>query len=582
MSLLFISLVLYLLSGCSDNSSPLLENQQGELASQAAMPVSNFTGELLAGKVIDSSGNGVGGVPIRAHKQGSNITAVVYTNANGDYSFPEWADISPGEYSVAIKLAEFEPVNRTDVVLTEGETLTLDMSLQSRTPSVMDATATDIVMALPGTDEEKFLFIQCDNCHSLQWALRQPRPRDEWEAIVKRMFGVRRSQSDTPGTMANGQQKNIEPLVNYLAKIRGPETAGQEIPFDLQPRPTDDASTNIVVTEYDIPRQGEHDPYLLRADNKYAWPHDIIVDEKYGYYTDHFTHMMGRLDKQTGEVKEFFFDLPPGTGRPKQFVAREGEVGYPGRPGGGPHDILFDSQGRPVMGMRNVTVRFNPETETFTTWQPGGGMFGLDPMDNVWVVEDEGNLYRLNMPTGEVTEFKIPAVDGIYDIEADSQGQALIDVWGNGFFRLFDPETETFKDIPTLTPGSGPRRGDMTSDDKHWVALYWAGRLAMFDARTGEVAEYPLVPGSEPFGPPFVSPYSAAVDEKNQLVWTTDFNASKIYLFDIKTETMTPFFMPEPYEVRDVTVDKHAERPTLWIPAYRAPSKMVKVQLRGR
>jgi len=207
-------------------------------------------------------------------------------------------------------------------------------------------------------------------------------------------------------------------------------------------------------------------------------------------------------------------------------------------------------------------------------------MFGLDPNDNVWVVEDEGELYRLNMRTGDVTEYSVPPVDGIYDIEADSQGRAIIDVWGNGFFRVFDPRTETHTDYPTPTPASGPRRGVMDSQDRHWVALYWAGLLAMFDPNTGEVKEYPLIPDTEPFGPPFPSPYSVAIDEKNQFVWTSDFNSSRIYLFDINTETMTELFMPEPYEVRDVTVDEHADRPTLWIPSYRPPSKIVKVQLR--
>ena len=48
----------------------------------------------------------------------------------------------------------------------------------------------------------------------------------------------------------------------------------------------------------------------------------------------------------------------------------------------------------------------------------------------------------------------------------------------------------------------------------------------------------------------------------------------------MRTEKTTEYFMPLPYEVRDLTVDRTADRPTLWIPAYRPPSKMVKVQIR--
>jgi virginiamycin B lyase len=583
----FVIILLYvLIGGCSEPSQPEPGGRQGSISqgqstSVTATAIENkSTGELLLGKVTASNGSGLAGVPIQAHRANSNITVAVYTNNLGEYAFPQWSDLTPGTYSISIELAEYETINQPGVVLTTGETERLDFTLQTRNASVMDATATDIVMALPGTDEQKFLLIQCDNCHSLQWALRRPHTHQEWETIVKRMFGVRRSANNTPGTRTNQQQQYIEPLVEYLTEIRGPESSEKEIPFAIRPRPTDELSTSIVVTEYDIPRGGEKDPYLIRADNRYAWPHDIIVDDEYGYYTDHFSHVMGRLDKTTGEVRLFPFEVEPGTGRPEKFVAREGEVGYPGRPGGGPHDILFDSEGRVIMGMRNLTVRYDPNTEKFTQWNTGSGMFGLDPNDNVWVVEDSGELYRLNMRTDEVTEYRVPPVDGIYDIEADSQGRAIIDVWGNGFFRVFDPKTETHTDYPTPTPASGPRRGVVDSQDRHWVALYWAGLLAMFDPNTGEVKEYPLIPGTVPFGPPFSSPYSVAMDEKNQIVWTSDFNSSRIYMFDIKTEKMTEFFMPEHYEVRDLTVDEHADKPTLWIPSYRPPSKIVKVQLR--
>ena len=87
-------------------------------------------------------------------------------------------------------------------------------------------------------------------------------------------------------------------------------------------------------------------------------------------------------------------------------------------------------------------------------------------------------------------------------------------------------------------------------------------------------------PARSLFGPPFPAPYSTSVDDKNQLVWATDFNNSRIFQLDMKTEKTTEFFMPAPYEVRDLTVDRTANRPTVWIPAYRPPSKMVKVQVR--
>ncbi len=535
---------------------------------------------LLGGRVASSRGEALAGIPIRAHREGSNITVSVYTNSQGEYSSPGWSDLSAGSYSVAIELPDFEHDKRESVVLSGGKTTRLDFALQSRQPSFMDATPTDIVMELPGTEEQKFLVIQCDNCHSMQFALKDPHSKEEWLTIVRRMAGERRAARDTPGTRAFRQKQYIEPLADYLASIRGPGSS-DEIPFKLRPRPTHDAATRLVVTEYDIHRGGSWEPYILRGDRRFAWPHDIVVDENYGYYTDHYANILGRLDKKTGEVVEFPFSDPAGMeSEPGPAPGQTSATTNARAVRGGTHDILFDPQGRPVFGRTGLTIRFDPSTEQMTYFPSGGGMFGLDPDGNVWHVRDEGSLYKVDTTTGEVKEYTLPPVDGIYDHEVDSQARSIINVWGNGLLRLFDPRTEEYTDYPTPTPQSGPRRGDMDAQDRQWLGLYWAGRLAVFDPNQGQVKEFPLLPDTQPFGAPFPMPYTAAVDDKNQIVWTSDFNSSRIFLFDMRTEETTEFFMPHPYEVRDLTVDKFADRPTVWIPDYRPPSKMVKVQLR--
>ena len=523
---------------------------------------------LLEGKVVSTGGAAVAWVPVRAHRANSNMTVSVYTNGRGEYSFPAWSDVAPGEYSVAIQLPDFEPLTRDGVALAVGKTTRVDLTLQPRQPTIATATPAEIVAALPGTDEQRHQLVQCDNCHSLQWALKSAKTREEWGKTVQRMAG-RRFNLEKPGSKAFWQKDRIEPLADYLAEIRGPGSS-DEIPFRMRPRPTGDASTRIVVTEYDIPRGGEHDIYTIRRDLKYVWPHDIIMDENYAYYTDHYSPYFGRLNKKTGEVNEYRFAMP-------QREGREGPAEGMGE--GGTHDIMWDSEHRVLFGMGGATLRFDPQTEQFTSWPSGGGMFGVDSEDRVWSVKDEGELSRLDTRTGEIKKYELPPVDGIYDHEVDSKGRSIINVWDEAKFRVFDPRTETFQDYSTPTPQSGPRRGDMDSHDRQWVGLYWAGRLGVFDANTGETKEYALVPDSKPFGPPFSSPYSAAVDERNQFVWTSDFNSSRIYRFDIQTEKMTEYYMPLPYEVRDLTVDKTAERPTVWIPAYRPPSKMVKIQM---
>ncbi|MBI3047769.1 MAG: carboxypeptidase regulatory-like domain-containing protein [Acidobacteria bacterium] len=533
---------------------------------------------LLAGKVVAAGGQALAGVPVRAHRENSTIAVNVYTDSRGEYSFPGWSALSPGSHSVTVELPDFERATQ-DATLAAGKTTRVDFTLRSRQPTLPDATAAEIVAGLPGTDEQKHLVIQCDNCHSLQFALRTGRTKDEWIQIIRRMAGERAVSRETPGTRAFGQKKYVEPLAEYLASIRGPGAA-DPLPFRLRPRPTGDTASMLVVTEYGIPRAGHRDLNILRGDRRFAWPHDILLDSKspYAYYTDHFTFTLGRLDRRTGEVKEFPYTLLSGMGR-EEGGAIAAAQRRAGNPGGGAHDIAWDPDGNVIIGMGGGTVRFNPRTQEFTPWAAGSNMFGIDPTGRVWFL-DKG-LHALDMKTGDVKHYDVPpgTDDDTYDMETDAGGRSIMNLWRLGKMGVFDPQTGQFSAYQVPTPGSGPRRGELDARGRAWVTLYWAGRIAMFDPDTREIREYPIIPGHQPYTPPFPSPYSLAVDDRHQIVWTNDFNTGRIYRLDARTGASTEFLMPEPYEIRDLTVDDTADRPTVWIPVYRPPAKMVKVEM---
>jgi streptogramin lyase len=406
------------------------------------------------------------------------------------------------------------------------------------------------------------------------------RTKDEWTAIIQRMAGERAVSRETPGTRAFGQKKYVEPLADYLTSIRGPGSSNQ-LPFELRPRPTAAASTRLVITEYDIPRGGQRDLNILRGDRRFVWPHDILLDPKsdYAYYTDHFSFNLGRLNRRTGEVKEYPYTLLPGMGREGMGIVGEGQE-RAGNPGGGAHDIAWGPDGNVVFGMGGGTVRFNPRTETFTPWASGSNMFGIDPAGKVWYL-DKG-LHALDMASGDVKHYAVPdgTDDDTYDMETDGKGRSIMSLWRLGRIGLFDPKSQQWTTYATPTPGSGPRRGEIDARGRVWMTLYWAGRVAMFDPDTHDIREYPIIAGNKAYTPPFASPYSLSVDDKNQFVWTNDFNTSRIYRLDIKTGEPTEYLMPAPYEVRDLTVDESADRPTVWIPVYRPPSRMAKVQVR--
>ncbi|HYK78523.1 MAG TPA: carboxypeptidase regulatory-like domain-containing protein [Micropepsaceae bacterium] len=530
---------------------------------------------LLSGKITSSTGEALAGIPVKARRANSTMTVAVYSNAKGEYSFPSWSDVTPGSYTIAVELPDFEHVNKDGVSITAGKTAHVDLTLKSKPVAYSDATASEIIAALPGTDHQKVLFSQCSNCHTLQWALRNPRTKDEWVKVVKRMGG-RASEAVTPDTYAFSQKQFIEPLAEYLASIRGPDS--KSIPFKPRPRPTDEASTNLVVTEYDLPRGGAREVYMLRGDPRFVWPHDVIMDREFAYYTDHFSYVLGRIDIKTGEAMEMPFPLPEGAGR----EAMGAGDGRPGNPGGGAHELQFDRKGNVIVGMNNGTVKYDPKTAKFTRWAAGDAMFGLDPEGNAWTVQKNGELTKLETGSEALkrTIYPIPKNSGIYDIDTDSKGRTDLYIWRDGKIGIFDPKDISYTEYKTPTAMSGPRRGQIDGQDRLWAAEFYAGQVLMFDPDKKQLKEYPLINGAKAYTAPYAEPYSASVDDKNHVVWTNDFSSSRIYRIDTNTGKSTEYMTPSNYEIRDFKVDTNAPRPTVWIPAYRPPSKLVKVQVR--
>ena len=186
---------------------------------------------LLAGTVVSSTGEALAGIPIKAHRDNSPITVAVYTDAKGEYSFPTWSDLTPGSYSVGIELPDFEHTAKP-VAVSEGKAAKINFTLKSKPLAYEDATNSEIIAGLPGTDQQKVLFSQCGNCHSLQWALAVARTKEDWVRVIKKMAG-RAAEEVTPGTYAFSQLQFIEPLADYLVSIRGPDSS-VKIPFKHQ------------------------------------------------------------------------------------------------------------------------------------------------------------------------------------------------------------------------------------------------------------------------------------------------------------------------------------------------------------
>jgi streptogramin lyase len=305
------------------------------------------------------------------------------------------------------------------------------------------------------------------------------------------------------------------------------------------------------------------------------------MNDKFAYYTDHFSYVLGRVDIKTGEATEMPFPLPKGAGREGRNMTGEGDT-RAGAPGGGAHELQFDRVGNVIVGMDNGTVKYDPETGRFVGWSAGRAMFGLDPDGNVWNLQRNGDLVKIDLSSEELkrTIFQIPKNRGIYDTDTDSKGRTHLYIWQEGKIGIFDPRTIEYAEYKTPTPMAGPRRGQIDGQDRLWAAEFYAGQLLMFDPDRKVIKEYPLVNGTKPYAAPYAQPYSASADDKNQIVWTHDFSSGRLYRIDMNTGQSTEYMTPANYEVRDLKVDTAAPRPTVWVPAYRPPSKLVKIEVR--
>jgi streptogramin lyase len=117
----------------------------------------------------------------------------------------------------------------------------------------------------------------------------------------------------------------------------------------------------------------------------------------------------------------------------------------------------------------------------------------------VWWAEDNiDKMARIDPATGKVDEYAIPY----------SEGHAF------------------------------PRRMNSDAHGDLWVALWQAGKLMKIDYKTREM---------KIFSPPTANAgaYSVVVDKKNDLVWVSEHKVDKIARFNPKTEEWAEFPLPE-------------------------------------
>src|SRR5437879_3721322 len=155
------------------------------------------------------------GVLIGAKKVGSTISIWVVSNAQGQYSFPR-ERMGPGAYNISIRAVGYElPKTSIDVTAQPSQ---LDLKLSKVTSPTKLATQMsngELLMSVPGTQEQKLQLGGCVNCHTLQRVLFSRFDADEMAQVVQRM------------TMHTNNSSILHPWMRPIARTAGPPAAGQ-------------------------------------------------------------------------------------------------------------------------------------------------------------------------------------------------------------------------------------------------------------------------------------------------------------------------------------------------------------------
>jgi len=554
----------------------------------------NLPSTGLMGTVKSADGKVMEGVAVSARAGSATFTTSVYTDADGQYHFP---DLTNGNYKVWAQAVGYEMAGGETAYAT-GKKLEQNFTLRPTKDFAKQLSGTEWAESLPDSTPEdrrlkQIVYNNCTGCHTAAFILSKRFDEAGWRIIVDTMINVM-TEPGAPNRKLIEAYK--EEIVGYLGRVRGPEDRMNYKPL---PRVTGDA-TQVVVTEYDIPR-GD-DPQFAMFPNGSNWSigvaggdggvlHDAVAAKDGRVYFSDNTYpdrTIGRLDPKTGVVTNFVLKDKNGLASrthgaipdPKGGVwfnngtdgtiikfdtAAEKFITFP-KPAGGirsgghveidSHGLIFTSS--PDAGI----IRLDPATGKYTDYKaltPGGNPYGVavDSEDNMWMAQLAGDkLMVVNSRNGEVGEVTMPRqVSGVAakDVEIGEKNGAA----GNAAPLYFN----------------GPRRlGGDPKGDSVWVANYWTGQLAQINIRTRQIKLHPL-PSK------YSHPYDVQVD-KNGMVWINQMNGDRLTKFNPRTEKFTEYPLPSVgSETRHISIDDSTSVPTVWL-AYTGLAKIARVEFR--
>jgi streptogramin lyase len=513
----------------------------------------------LSGVVRSQAEGPMEGVIVTAKRAGSTIAVSVVTDKTGTYSFP--ADrLASGEYKLSIRAIGYGQPDVKTVTVDPAKKTDLNLNLAKIENVLPQITWGEFLSSVPGTQAQKDELYSCVGCHAPTPIMQSTYDAAGFVATIVRMHNWAPSSSlSNPQLLPyrTEQGPKDEAFANYLSTINmGGDRTKLTYSFKTAPRPKGKA-TNVLVTEYDLPRVG-------------AEPHDAIIDaDGMIWYDDFGQSVIGRLNPKTGETKEWPLPIIKQGVPPGSLCLAVDKVGR----------IWI---ARPFQG--GITM-FDPKTETTKNWSeppevnnPGSRttFLAVAPDGTIWF--DDTHNMRLNhvnpssdkvdsFPTypgmnlsytGSGARGPAPRGHSMYGIAVDSHGTPFwADIAGGNLGEL-NPETGKTILYPPPTVNSGIRRMHIDWEDQVWFGESYADKIGMFDTKTKQFKEW-----ADPA--PWDAPYDVVRDKTNH-VWTGSWSTDLATRMDPKTGEFVQYLLPtNDVNIRRVEINNNTNPPSFII-----------------
>ena len=523
------------------NSDPVAVTNDDVSEIQVPAPDPNFG--ILTGTIRDAAGSPVAGALVKVNGTDTGLSYMVVSQGDGAYTTPK---LLPGDYSVQA-FGGTNWNNSSDTVsVGRGQVVQVDRemnSVRNIPPPITRLTNLDYVELMPEGDAKKIIAARCTMCHGLDRVVPARKAPQSWQITIDRMTWFLADRPDLGGPVSDRDKELILDYVSTHFNRDAPRVRKPGITDLNQHLPTEllegEQARFIAMTFAPQVDDGIAESEFGIDSNGDVWISEVDMPHFGRFDTDTLTYT--RIDPPQGNFTRSFGQIAPDPDD-KIWILDNGSS---------PNSELLHYD--PVIGdfqsyRITAPLRYRATINTLRF---------LD--GNVWGSGNASSrVIKLNPATGEVTSYPSPRGAHPFGIAIGADRAVWYIANYNSEIVRLDPVSGEQTAYRTPSPRSGVRRMGADAVGYLWAGALDANKLVKLDSRTGQITEYEVpTPNS--------GPYSADVDDINNLVWLSMRDADKVVRFDPATETFVEFPLPAAgIQAQRILVDPTNPRRVWW------------------